>query len=153
MRIGMIGSRKIGGTLARLFARAGNEVAIANSRGPDSLQELVEEFGERAQATTVEETTAFGDVVILAIPWRLREELPAGERFAGKVVVDAMNPYGANGVIDVEPSTSSEEVARSTSSFRSRRLTAISAQWAAGKQHSTLAVDAKQRTKTAEGGS
>ena len=112
MRIGIIGSGKIGGTLARLFARAGNEVAIANSRGPDSLRELVEELGERAHATTVEEATAFGDVVILAIPWRLREELPAGERFAGKVVVDAMNPYGAGGVIDIEPSTSSEEVAR-----------------------------------------
>ena len=76
------------------------------------MREAVEELGESAQAMTVEEATAFGDVVVLAIPWRLREELPAGERFTGKVVVDAMNPYGAGGVIDVAPSTSSEEVAR-----------------------------------------
>jgi len=112
MRIGIIGSGRIGGTLAGLFARAGNAVAIANSRGPDTLQELVEGVGEVARALPVEEAVAFGDMVVLAIPWRRREELPSGALFAGRVVVDAMNPYGAGGVIDVEPSTSSEEVAR-----------------------------------------
>jgi predicted dinucleotide-binding enzyme len=112
MRIGVIGSGKIGGTLARLFARAGEEVAIANSLGRDTLTDLVTEIGAKARAVTVEEAAAFCDVVVLAIPWRRREELPEGELFAGKVVVDAMNPYGAGGVIDVEPSTSSEEVAK-----------------------------------------
>ncbi|HEX6662069.1 MAG TPA: NADPH-dependent F420 reductase [Gaiellaceae bacterium] len=112
MTIGIIGSGKIGGTLARLFARAGEEVAIANSRGPETLDDLVADLGVKARAVTVEEAVALGDVVFLAIPWRRREELPEGERFAGKVVVDAMNPYGAGGVIDVEPSTSSEEVAK-----------------------------------------
>ena len=112
MRIGIIGSGRIGGTLAGLFARAGNEVAIANSRGPDTLRELVGSVGEAARPLAVEEAVAFGDVVVLAIPWRRREELPPGALFAGKVVVDAMNPYGADGVVDVEPSTSSEEVAR-----------------------------------------
>ncbi len=112
MRIGIIGSGRIGGTLAGLFARAGNEVAIANSRGPDTLQELVETVGEVARALPVEEAVAFGDMVVLAIPWRRRDELPPGALFAGKVVVDAMNPYGAGGLIDVKPSTSSEEVAR-----------------------------------------
>ena len=112
MTIGVIGSGKIGGTLARLFARVGEEVAIANSRGPETLDDLVADLGATARAVTVEEAVALGNVVVLAIPWRRREELPEGERFAGKVVVDAMNPYGAGGVIDVEPSTSSEEVAK-----------------------------------------
>jgi len=112
LRIGIIGSGNIGGTLSRLFARAGKEVAIANSRGPETLEELTSEIGENARAATVEEAAAFGDVVVLAIPWRRRQELREGELFADKIVVDAMNPYGAGGVIDLEPSTSSEEVAK-----------------------------------------
>jgi predicted dinucleotide-binding enzyme len=112
MTIGIIGSGRIGGTLARLFVRAGEEVAIANSRGPETLDDLVTEIGPNGRAVTAAEAVAFGDVVVLAIPWRRREKLPDGERFAGKVVVDAMNPYGPGGVIDVEPSTSSEEVAQ-----------------------------------------
>ena len=62
MRIGIIGSGRIGGTLAGLFARAGNAVALANSRGPDTLQELVEGVGEVARALPVEEAVAFGDM-------------------------------------------------------------------------------------------
>jgi hypothetical protein len=112
MRIGIIGSGKIGGTAARLFARAGHEVVLANSRGPETLGELVDEIDGDVRAATVEEAATLGDVVLLAIPWRRREELPSGELFAGKVVVDAMNAYGEGGVIDVEPSTSSQEVAK-----------------------------------------
>ena len=112
MTIGIIGSGKIGGTLARLFARAGEEVAIANSRGPETLNDLIADLGAKARAVTVKEAVALGDVVVLAIPWRRRQDLPEDEAFAGKVVVDAMNPYGAGGVIDVDPSTSSEEVAK-----------------------------------------
>ena len=61
MRIGVIGSGKIGGTLARLFARAGEEVAIANSRGPETLTDLVAEIGAKARVVTVEEAAAFAD--------------------------------------------------------------------------------------------
>ena len=112
MTIGIIGSGKIGWTLARLLARAGEDVAIANSRGPETLDERVADLDAKVRAVTVDDAVALGDVVVLAIPWRRREELPDGELFAGKVVVDAMNPYGVRGVIDVEPSTSSEEVAK-----------------------------------------
>ena len=76
------------------------------------MRELVEGIGASARAVTAEEAAEFGEVILLAIPWRRREELPDGQLFAGKVVIDAMNPYGDGGVIDVEPSTSSEEVAR-----------------------------------------
>jgi hypothetical protein len=111
MRIGIIGSGNIGGTTARLFANAGHEVAISNSRGPDSLKSLVDEIGHGASAVTPEEAVDFGEVVLLAIPWRLREQLPEAQRFYGKVVIDAMNPYAENfEVMDLEPSSSSEEV-------------------------------------------
>jgi predicted dinucleotide-binding enzyme len=111
MKIGIIGSGNIGGTAARLFTKAGHEVAIANSRGPDSLEGLVSELGNHARAATPEEAVDFGDVVLLAMPWRLREELPDAQRFYGKVTIDAMNPYTETfEIMDLEPSSPSEEV-------------------------------------------
>ncbi len=62
---------------------------------------------------TLEEATRFGEMVVLAIPWRKKEDLPPSDLFKGKIVIDAMNPYSAFGkVIDLGDSTSSEEVAR-----------------------------------------
>ena len=55
MKIGIIGSGNIGATTARLFAGAGHEVTIANSRGPESLTELVQDIGPQARAGTVED--------------------------------------------------------------------------------------------------
>jgi predicted dinucleotide-binding enzyme len=113
MRIGIIGSGMIGGTAARLLVRAGHEVAISNSRGPESLRELVAELGPRARAATVEAAAEFGDVVLLAVPWRKPEALPSPTLVAGKTVIDAMNPYSESGGIqDLGDSTSSEETAK-----------------------------------------
>lgn len=113
MRIGIIGSGNIGGTAARLFAKEGHEVAISNSRGPESLNPLVSSIGGKVRAATVEEAIAFGDLVLLALPWRDRQKLPPAERFAGKIVIDATNPYTAEGgLFDLGASSSSEEIAR-----------------------------------------
>jgi predicted dinucleotide-binding enzyme len=113
MRIGIIGSGRIGGTLARLLARAGHEVAIANSRGPESLRDLIAEIGSLAQAADVDGAAEFGDVVILAAPWRAHDALPSPSVLAGKIVVDAMNPYtGEGGLFDLGDDTSSEVIAR-----------------------------------------
>lgn len=113
MKIGIIGSGNIGGTLARLFTRAGHEVTLANSRGPQSLADLVRELGPQAHAAGTDDAARFGEVVILATPWRTPEALPRVESVAGKIVVDAMNPYGADGkVLDLGPSTSAEETAK-----------------------------------------
>jgi len=110
MKIGVIGAGKMGAKAARLFAKAGNQVAISNSRGPESLRELVSEIGPNAQALTVNETAAFADLVLLAIPWRNPEGLPNSDLVRGKIVVDAMNPYTDEGdVFDLNGSTSSEE--------------------------------------------
>jgi hypothetical protein len=92
MRMGIIGVGHIGGTLARLFLRAGHEVALSNSRGPDSLERFVHELGEGARATTPPEAAAFGDVVVVSIPFGRYRELPA-EGLAEKVVVDTNNYY------------------------------------------------------------
>ena len=92
MRIGIIGSGHIGATAARLFLEAGHEVAIANSRGPESLAGLVDELGERARAATVEQAESFGELVLVAIPFGRYSELPA-EPLRDTIVVDAMNYY------------------------------------------------------------
>lgn len=68
MKIGIIGSGNIGGTAAKLFLNAGHEIA----KGPQSLQLFVESLGAGAKAMTVEDRIAFGDVILLALPWRKR---------------------------------------------------------------------------------
>jgi predicted dinucleotide-binding enzyme len=111
MKIGIVGSGNIGGTAARLFVSAGHEVAIANSRGPETLADLVAELGDSARAATPEQAVEFGEAVLLAIPWRLRGQLPDARLFQGKITLDAMNPFSEDfQVIDLEPSSSSEEV-------------------------------------------
>jgi 8-hydroxy-5-deazaflavin:NADPH oxidoreductase len=120
MNIGIIGSGNIGGTTARLFVNAGHVVAISNSRGPESLTSLVNSIGANIRAKKVEDAVKFGEVILLAIPWRRRQELlSVSELFDGKIVIDAMNPYSENfEVIDLDNSTSSEEVLKQIPSSR-----------------------------------
>ncbi len=111
MKIGIIGSGHIGGTAARLFVEAGHQVAVSNSRGPASLTSLVQQLGPNARAATVEEAAAFGDVVLVAIPFKAYKDLPAPQ-LDGKVVIDAMNYYPKrDGDIDFGGLNSSELVA------------------------------------------
>ena len=112
MKIGIIGAGRIGGTLARLFAQAGHQVALSNSRGPDSLALLVQSLGPNVRAATVAEAAAFGDVVFLSIPFGAYQSVPV-EPLVGKIVVDDMNYYRErDGQIDFSGLTSSELVAR-----------------------------------------
>src|SRR5215208_685836 len=76
MRIGIIGTGNIGGTLTRRLAALGHDVAIANSRGPQSLEALAGETG----ATAAEPATAAqdADLVIVAVPLEAVPDLPAG---------------------------------------------------------------------------
>src|SRR2546430_15393682 len=113
MRIGVVGAGHIGGTAAKLFAKAGHQVAVSNSRGPSTLASLVSSIGPSAKATSVVEAVKFGEAVLLALPYRKMDALPSAESVAGKIVIDAMNPYSAGGgVLDLGGSTSSEEVAQ-----------------------------------------
>ena len=115
MHVAIIGSGKIGATLARRFTETGHEVTIVNSRGAESLAPLVGELGEHAHAAAdIESAAAAGDVIVLAVPFFLYDRLPV-EAFAGKIVVDATNYFaGRDGPLpDLEQdrTTSSELIA------------------------------------------
>ncbi|MBD0319220.1 MAG: NAD(P)-binding domain-containing protein [Gemmatimonadetes bacterium] len=93
MRIGIIGAGHIGGTLTRRLRALGHEVAVANSRGPETLAGLAAETG--AEAVTVEEAVRGRDLVVVTIPLFAVPSLPRG-LFAGAggaVIVDTGNYY------------------------------------------------------------
>jgi 8-hydroxy-5-deazaflavin:NADPH oxidoreductase len=113
MKIAILGSGNIGATLARHFAKAGHQVGVSNSRGPASLAGLVKSIGPNACAMTAEEAAKFGEIVLLAVPWRTLDAWPKPEWVRGKIVIDAMNPYSADGeIMDLGDKLSSDEVAR-----------------------------------------
>jgi 8-hydroxy-5-deazaflavin:NADPH oxidoreductase len=111
MRIGIIGAGHIGGTLARHFFRVGHEVALSNSRGPDTLADFVRELGSGALAVTAAEAARSGDVVVVSVPFGRYRELPR-DGVAGKVVIDTNNYYpqrdGHFPELDSDRTTSSE---------------------------------------------
>jgi predicted dinucleotide-binding enzyme len=110
MNIGILGAGNIGGNAARLFAKAGHDVRIANSRSPETLAALIAEIGPHARAATPSDAVAFGDIVLLALPWIAKEEvIPEAGPYDGKIVIDAMNPYTEDFEIeDLGDRTSSE---------------------------------------------
>ncbi len=114
MKIGIIGAGNIGGNAAKLFAKAGHEIAIANSRGPKTLTELIAEIGGNAKAATVEDAVRFGHIVFVSIPLGKIQELPVSG-FEGKIVIDSNNYYpdrdGQIAELDSGEKTSSELLA------------------------------------------
>ncbi|HEV8592821.1 MAG TPA: NADPH-dependent F420 reductase [Pyrinomonadaceae bacterium] len=111
MKIGFVGAGNIGSNIARLFVKAGHEVVLSNSRGPETLDELVGELGDNASAGTVEQARDFGDVVVVTIPFGKYKDLPV-EGWEGKVVIDTNNYYpdrdGKIAELDNNSTTSSE---------------------------------------------
>ena len=93
MKIGVIGSGNIGGTIGELLAKAGHEV-LFSSRNPDSLKPLVARVGPRARAGTPMEAITFGEVVFLGVPYSAMPQISRdyGSALAGKIVLDAGNP-------------------------------------------------------------
>jgi len=89
---GFIGSGMIGGTVARLSVAAGHHVVLSNSRGPETLQGLVEELGPLASAATGQQAAAAGDLVVVSVPLKAYPTLPA-QALAGKVILDTGNYY------------------------------------------------------------
>lgn len=90
--IGIIGAGHIGGTLARLAVAAGYEVVVSNSRGPETLVDLVAELGDSARAGTAHEAAEESDVAVVTIPLKNYREVPVAP-LAGKVVIDTNNYY------------------------------------------------------------
>ncbi|MEU9339910.1 NAD(P)-binding domain-containing protein [Streptomyces sp. NPDC048278] len=113
--LGLIGSGMIGGGLAGLGVGAGLDVVLSNSRGPESLADLVARLGGRARAATVQETARDAELVVATIPLKNYGLLPA-DALAGKIVIDTMNYYpdrdGRIAALDTAEATSSELVQR-----------------------------------------
>ena len=95
MTIGIIGSGAIGTAFARTLSRAGVEANISNSRGPESLKDLVRELGPSIKAVSREEA-AREDIVFVAVNWAKLPAAMAGlPDWNGRIVIDANNPIEA----------------------------------------------------------
>lgn len=94
MKIGIIGSGHVGSALGGVWAKAGNEVMFS-SRNLDNDKKLAAEVGPNAHAGTPQEAAAFGQVVLLAVPYSAFPELvkSVGNSLKGKVVINASNPF------------------------------------------------------------
>ena len=94
LKIGIIGSGNIGGTLARHWVRAGHEVMISGLDA-DALKPLAAELGAHARIGTPREAAAYGTVVLIAVPYRALPQIGAdyAPQLKGKVIIDTGNPY------------------------------------------------------------
>ena len=90
--IGLIGAGHIGSQVARLAVAHDYDVVISNSRGPETLAELVAELGPSARAATVVEAATAGDIVVVTVPLKNYRSVPV-EPLRGKVVIDTNNYY------------------------------------------------------------
>jgi predicted dinucleotide-binding enzyme len=90
--IGFIGSGNIGTAVAGLAIAAGHDVVLSNSRGPETLSEVIAGLGPKASAGTAEEAAERGDIVVVTIPFRAYRSVPVAP-LAGKVVIDTNNYY------------------------------------------------------------
>jgi len=93
LKIGIIGTGKIGGALARHWVNAGHEVFMS-SRHPEELEPLAKELGPRAHVGTPKEAAAFGSVVLVSVPYGAMPQIGAdfAAELAGKVIIDTSNP-------------------------------------------------------------
>lgn len=94
MKIGIIGTGKIGGALAELWAKAGHELVIS-SRHPEQLRPLAQRLGPRVRAGTPREAAQFGDVILVSVPYGALPQVGRdhGAAMKGKVVLETGNPY------------------------------------------------------------
>jgi len=93
LKIGIIGTGRIGGALARHWVNAGHEV-LMSSRHPEELEPLAKELGPRARVGTPAEAAAFGTVVLVSVPYGAMPQLGTdlAAQLAGKVIIDTSNP-------------------------------------------------------------
>jgi predicted dinucleotide-binding enzyme len=107
MDVGILGAGRLGQALARTALRAGRQVVLANSRGPDSLASVVATLGAGASAGTVDEA-ASADIVVVAVPWPRVGAAVEGLRWDGRIVIDTTNDFNPS---DLDGWTSSQVLA------------------------------------------
>ena len=105
--VGIIGAGRIGQAMARIASRAGRQVVISNSHGPQSLASLVQDLGDGVSAGTVEDAAA-ADIVVLAVMWRDVPRAVDGLAWEGRILIDPTNDFDPS---DLNGRTSSEVVA------------------------------------------
>jgi predicted dinucleotide-binding enzyme len=105
--VGIIGAGRIGQVMARIARRAGRQVVISNSRGPQSLSGVAQELGEGVSAGTVNEAAA-ADIVVLAVMWPQVPHAVAGLDWSERIVIDPTNDFDPSAL---NGRTSSEVVA------------------------------------------
>jgi predicted dinucleotide-binding enzyme len=105
--VGIIGAGRLGQAMARTARRAGRDVVIANSRGPESLGSVVSTLGEGVSAATADEAAAAG-IAVIAVPWDRVPEAVQDLEWNSQIVIDATNDWAAD---DLNGKTSSELVA------------------------------------------
>jgi len=97
--IGIVGSGRIGGNVARQAAKAGHQVVLSFSREPARLDSLAAELGHGTRAGTPAEAVRASDVVVLAVPWdAIDDALAQTGSLEGKIVVDTTNQFGRSGM-------------------------------------------------------
>jgi predicted dinucleotide-binding enzyme len=115
MKVAVIGAGRMGTALTKLMVEAGHEVVLSNSRGPESLADLVAVIGGACIAADVVDAVADADVVVLATPWpNTQQAVAVVPDWTGKLVVDTTNNRrapGPDGLIDIGGRISSEVVA------------------------------------------
>ena len=113
MKIGIIGSGKMGSSLGQLWAKRGHHVMFSYSRRPEKLQGLVNEIGSHARSGTPHDASGFGDVVFLAVPWAaIGDALVAAGSLEGKILITCVNPLGLKGLEVGFRSSAAEEISK-----------------------------------------
>lgn len=107
LNVGIIGAGRIGQAMVQTARRAGRQVVIANSRGPQSLSSVVDALGDGVSAGTAGDASA-ADIVVLAVPWPRVSEAVEGLSWDGRIVIDPTNDFDPS---DLDGRTSSEVVA------------------------------------------
>ncbi|MEV8534075.1 NAD(P)-binding domain-containing protein [Streptomyces sp. NPDC051211] len=97
MITGIIGTGRIGSTLARILVAAGHRVVLANASGPHTLGPLLAELGSAAQAATVAEAAERADLLVLMVPFDSARGLLPQDAVRDKVLIDAMNAFSGRG--------------------------------------------------------
>ena len=112
MKIGVIGSGRIGSTVGQLLAEAGHEVFYSFSRSEDKLKRLAAKAGDETRWGTPAEAVTFGEVILFSPPYNaLDTALSAAGLMPGKIVIDTVNPFTGDGIAYADKGTAAEEIA------------------------------------------
>jgi hypothetical protein len=118
VKIGVIGGGHIGGTIGGLWVKAGHQV-LFSSRHPEELKSLVDGLGSLAKAGTVAEALDFGEVILVAVPYKAIPDLAKeyGPKFAGKIVIDPANAVARRDGEEILAETKDKGIGNTTQSY------------------------------------